>query len=248
MSLTSDPLTGISGVLARMDVLLDTLPPELDTQATFLDTYRRTTVAVGEQVEQGRFEDPGWVDRWDVAFADLYLDALDADAGRRRASPRPWRLAFERRRGLPPLRHVLLGINAHINYDLPQSLLAVIGRRGLRRPRGPGPAAARPRADRRDPVRPGGGRGRRALLGVEAVAARPGAAAPQPGWASKRFLREARQKVWHNTLELHAGAAGRPEASTRHGWPSSRSSAPPRSPTCSRRGRCCSGWPSAASA
>jgi hypothetical protein len=27
---------------------------------------------------------------------------------------------------LPPLRHVLFGINAHINYDLPQALLAVI--------------------------------------------------------------------------------------------------------------------------
>src|SRR5262249_56440542 len=26
----------------------------------------------------------------------------------------------------PPLRHVLLGMNAHINYDLPQALLAVI--------------------------------------------------------------------------------------------------------------------------
>lgn len=27
---------------------------------------------------------------------------------------------------LPPLRHVLLGMNAHINYDLPQALIAVI--------------------------------------------------------------------------------------------------------------------------
>ncbi len=27
---------------------------------------------------------------------------------------------------LPPLRHLLLGMNAHINFDLPKSLLAVI--------------------------------------------------------------------------------------------------------------------------
>ena len=126
MSLTSDPLTGISGVLARMDVLLDTLPPELDTQATFLDTYRRTTVAVGERVEQGRFEDPGWVDRWDVAFADLYVSALEAAVTGGEVA-RPWRLAFAAPRDLPPLRRLLLGINAHINYDLPQSLIAVIG-------------------------------------------------------------------------------------------------------------------------
>ena len=40
--------------------------------------------------------------------------------------PRPWRLAFDAPADLPPLRHVLLGINAHVNYDLPQAMLAVI--------------------------------------------------------------------------------------------------------------------------
>ena len=35
----------------------------------------------------GRF-DPPWVERWDVAFADLYLNALTADAaGRGPARP-----------------------------------------------------------------------------------------------------------------------------------------------------------------
>ena len=61
-------------------------------------------------------------------FADLYLDALDADLVGRpgRPVPRPWRLAFDAPADLPPLRQVLLGINAHINYDLPQALLGVI--------------------------------------------------------------------------------------------------------------------------
>jgi hypothetical protein len=45
----------------------------------------------------------------------------------RAAAPtRPWEIAFGAPAGLPPLRHVLLGMNAHINYDLPQALLAVI--------------------------------------------------------------------------------------------------------------------------
>ncbi|WP_411284113.1 hypothetical protein [Lapillicoccus sp.] len=30
--------------------------------------------------------------------------------------PRPWCLAFDSPPSLPPLRHVLLGINAHLNY------------------------------------------------------------------------------------------------------------------------------------
>ena len=98
----------------------------------------------------GTFEDPEWVEAWDVAFADLYLAALDADLPGRPV-PRPWRLAFDAPAACPPLRHVLLGINAHVNYDLPQALLAVISRRRLRRPGADGPAAARPRAHRRRP-------------------------------------------------------------------------------------------------
>ena len=39
--------------------------------------------------------------------------------------PGPWRQSFSAA-DLPPLRHVLLGINAHINFDLPQALLALI--------------------------------------------------------------------------------------------------------------------------
>jgi Family of unknown function (DUF5995) len=80
-----------------------------------------------EELHRGGFRDTAWVERWDVAFADLYLDALEAaEAGRR--PPEPWAVAFgagEHDR-FPRLRHVLLGMNAHINYDLAQSLLAVI--------------------------------------------------------------------------------------------------------------------------
>ena len=138
-----------------MDALLATMPPDLAAQRTFLATYRRTTLAVGEQIAQGRFEDPDWVDRWDVVFADLYLGALEARA---RGQPRcrgrgGW--PSTRRADLPPLRHVLLGINAHINYDLPQALLAVISPEDFADAVAAGPAAARPRADRRDPVRRG---------------------------------------------------------------------------------------------
>src|SRR3984957_7801625 len=83
------------------------------------------TVAVAEEVKRGGFADPGWVEAWDVAFAGLYLDALEADLAGGRPS-RPWAIAFGAPAGLPPLRHVLLGMNAHINFDLPQAIVAVI--------------------------------------------------------------------------------------------------------------------------
>ena len=39
---------------------------------------------------------------------------------------RPWRLAFQADPTLPTIVHLLLGMNAHINYDLPQATLSVI--------------------------------------------------------------------------------------------------------------------------
>jgi hypothetical protein len=72
----------------------------------------RPISAPRDQLRRGGFLDAGWVERWDVAFADLYLDALHAAMAGRRPS-RPWQIAFSAPRELPALRHVLLGMNAH---------------------------------------------------------------------------------------------------------------------------------------
>ena len=121
----------IGEVVDRLQDRIDALPAELDHRRIFIQTYQRTTRAVGAAVEAGFFEDPDWVVRWDVAFADLFLVAHDHDrlaASGRPAPPvpRPWRLAFAASEELPTLAHLLLGMNAHINYDLPQALLQVI--------------------------------------------------------------------------------------------------------------------------
>jgi hypothetical protein len=152
-----------------------------------------------------RLTDPGDAVRWDVAFARLYLDALDAGD----AASRPWKLAFSAPPELAPLRHVLLGINAHVNYDLPQALLAVINVGEF------GDAALLDRR-RRDHERID-----------EVLASRVGAEdvelwtsgkslldrvlTPLNRLGSKRLLREGRQKVWHNTAELHAARVAGPD-------------------------------------
>jgi len=190
----------VGAVLARMQRRVDELPPALAHRRIFAGTYRRTTEAVGAAIQDARFEDPEWVERWDVVFADLFLDAHDADReGRTAAVPRPWRLAFDAPADLPPLRHVLLGINAHVkNYDLPQAMLAVISD-----------------ADFADPVLLD--RRRRDHERIDAVLASRVAAendelgpstildrllTPLNRLGSKRFLREARQKVRHNVEQL----------------------------------------------
>ena len=204
------PTRDIAKVVAAMDVRLVRMPPERTAQRLFLETYRRTTLAVGKAIEDAQFEDPGWVERWDVVFAELYLAALDLDLAGSPEVPRPWRLAFDAPASLPALRHVLLGINAHINYDLPQSLLAVISDAEFADPL---VVARRARDHERiDGVLSGRVAAEDDELGV--VSARTVVdrlLQPLNRLASKRFLREARQKVWHNTVELQqARLAGEP--------------------------------------
>ncbi len=204
----------ITAVVADMQTRQDRLPARFSHLRVFLATYQRTTLAVGQAVDRASFEDPGWVERWDVTFAQLYLVALDAELGGERAS-RPWRLAFSAPPDLPPLRHVLLGINAHVNYDLPQALLAVISDDDF---------ASRLLMDRRrrDHERIDRVLASRVSAEDDELTASGGATlldkvlTPLNQLGSKRFLREARQKVWHNTLELQASrVAGTEEYAAR---------------------------------
>jgi hypothetical protein len=201
----------IEELIARMVALLEPLEAAGDKRRYFHATYQRTTVAVARELERGRFADSGWVERWDVVFADLYLDALEADLSGRRPS-RPWAIAFGAPAGLPPLRHVLLGMNAHINYDLPQALVAVISDEEF----DDGALLARREADHR------------AIDGVLAsrVAAeddeltrlsgpapmRDRLLRPLSQLGTQRFLREARHKVWANAVALSRARRRGPEA------------------------------------
>ncbi len=119
----------LGALVTRMKSQLAQLRERRDPRRFFRATYLRTTRAVGAELAAGGFLDAAWVERWDVAFAEFYLDALEADV-RAGPVPGPWAAAFaaadDPASALPPLRHVLLGMNAHINYDLPRALLAVI--------------------------------------------------------------------------------------------------------------------------
>jgi hypothetical protein len=189
----------VDRVVQQMDERFDAL--QSPHHRFFLGTYLRTTAAVGKAIDDAGFEDPTWVEEWDVSFAELYLDALDAQqAGHSDAVPRPWRLAFDAPAALPPLRHVLLGINAHVNYDLPQALLAVISDADF----DDAPLMERRRRDheRIDGVLSSRVSAEDAELSSSGKAWLDRVLTPLNRLGSKRFLRESRQKVWHNTLEL----------------------------------------------
>jgi len=203
----------LGALLERMEAPLAQLRESGDPRRFFHATYLRTTRAVGAELAAGGFLDAAWVERWDVVFAGLYLDALEAGLQGGRVAG-PWAAAFAAAHpggALSPMRHVLLGMNAHINYDLPQALLAVISDAEFDDPA----LLARRAADHRHIDRvlgalvDAGQRLPEAAAGRRSVPDRLSARANR--LATKRFLTEARAKVWANTRVL-AGARRQDEA------------------------------------
>jgi hypothetical protein len=67
------------------------------------------------------------MERFVTVFANRYLASLDANVLGGAAQPaRAWQVAFDavKRPHTMILQHVLLGMNAHINYDLPLAVIA----------------------------------------------------------------------------------------------------------------------------
>jgi hypothetical protein len=193
----------VLAVAATLQDRLDALPADAAHRATFVAVYRRVTLGVADAVAAGSFEDPDWVGAWDEVFAEQFLAAHDADlAGD--PVPRPWRLAFTADPTMHPLGHLLLAMNAHINFDLPQSLVAVVADEHFA---DPALLARRDRDHQRiDEVLFARLRAEDAELGwkVRRVDRLLG---PLHRWASRRFLRESREKVWHNTGVLQRARA-----------------------------------------
>ena len=195
---SSQPASTIGEVVDRLQQRIDALPPQQVHRRTFITAYQRTTQAVGDAVDAAFFEDPDWVVRWDIAFADLFIAAHDADQAGGQV-PRPWRLAFQAEPKLPSIVHLLLGMNAHINYDLPPATLSVIADHDFEDP----PLIDRRRRDheridqivaRRVAAEDHAIGGTRSLLDRILTSANR--------LSSRRFLREARHKVWLNVAEL----------------------------------------------
>jgi len=109
----------IDEVIEQLTDIIDRSRREGSRLGYFAALYRKVTIQVKEGIAQGRFEKGPRMERLDVTFANRYLTALDQY---RRSEPlsRCWRVAFEAASRWRPLilQQLLLGMNAHINFDL----------------------------------------------------------------------------------------------------------------------------------
>lgn len=99
-----------------------------DRRSVFLTIYVEMTTAVIRGIETGAFQDPAWASTYLIEFANWYRKALlDFQQGNIDTVPQPWRLAFSASASGHTLiiQDLLLGVNAHINYDLAYTLYEI---------------------------------------------------------------------------------------------------------------------------
>jgi hypothetical protein len=126
----------VDKVIRQMRTRFEPLASSCDHDAIFALTYLRVTEEYRRTVESPTFfDDTPFVNHEDVIFARYYFAAHDAWKAGRIAEVAPaWRIAFDAAsdRAVSANGNLLLGINAHVQRDLPFVLYSI----GLVKPDG----------------------------------------------------------------------------------------------------------------
>jgi hypothetical protein len=110
----------VHSVIREMERRFVPLSDSCDHDALFAVTYLRTTEEYHRFWHEGPFEDLNWLDHYDAVFASYYFTAQD-DYSHGRPVPGAWKVAFDaaKQQQVTALGNAFLGMNAHINRDLP---------------------------------------------------------------------------------------------------------------------------------
>lgn len=106
-------------VLSLLDEILAQAKRDNDRIGYFAALYKRVTIRIHESIERKEFDDNERMERMVTTFANRYLEAM-VHFREKRPATGPWLITFEATRLWPPtlLQHLLLAMNAHINFDL----------------------------------------------------------------------------------------------------------------------------------
>ncbi|MBY5163198.1 DUF5995 family protein [Salsipaludibacter albus] len=114
-------------LVGRMDERLEQHHADDDLRRIFLTVYRSMTQSMQASLDDDLFLDRDWTRDLTLRFAETYFDADDAWCRDGRCAT-PWEVAFRTATSNRHLvvEHALLGINAHIVYDLPRAVAATL--------------------------------------------------------------------------------------------------------------------------
>jgi hypothetical protein len=126
--------TILAAVSAPVQSVADVLQTMQTIEATCIDgdglkwfnwLYLQVTQAVEARIAAGGFTDPAWLAQLDVQFARLYFGALQSSLSQQPTAG-CWQAVFESRNqvAIARIQFALAGINAHINHDLPEAIVA----------------------------------------------------------------------------------------------------------------------------
>jgi hypothetical protein len=125
----------VDKTIREMTRRFDPLASSCDHNAIFSLTYLRVTQEYRQTIDAPFFDDTPFVNYEDTLFAHYYFAAFDAwSAGEIEDVPPAWRVAFNAaaNHSVSAAGDLLLGINAHVQRDLPLVLYSI----GLLRPDG----------------------------------------------------------------------------------------------------------------
>jgi len=125
-------ITDVAGILEK----IQTICADGDGLKWFNGLYLEVTRAVEARVAlpsaQGGFDDAAWIAALDVEFAGFYFNAVRNFLSGV-AAPGCWQAMFALRNqpAIARIQFALAGMNAHINHDLPQALVATCKAAGI---------------------------------------------------------------------------------------------------------------------
>jgi len=116
-----DVITALEGIIAECITSKSRL-------GYFASLYLKVTKAVKQVIADGQFQDSARLEQLDVVFANRYLSAYQQWRSKEQPSG-SWTVAFEQadKSSVLVLQQLLLGMNAHINYDLGIAAAEVCG-------------------------------------------------------------------------------------------------------------------------
>lgn len=115
-------------VIERMLKMIKQWEDQSDQRAIFLTCYSMMTRNMLSAIEAHEFKDSAWVDRLLRRFAEHYFIALEAYEHNPSTAPPVWQITHHTSQSSNTfaLQNLLLGVNAHINYDLVFTLVELL--------------------------------------------------------------------------------------------------------------------------